>query len=76
MKAIQQIDHLDHLMRKSINLDFPERLCDYQKEYSQYDKIYMQKVSDSIKLVDGHFSVGLPSSYLATDHLFSNVFLV
>jgi hypothetical protein len=60
--AVQELEglkQLDLLVRESMNLDFPDRLID-SKEYSQEDKKFLNKMSQSMQLVDGHYQVGLP----------------
>ena len=41
-------------------MDFPERLSDDKKEYSQEDKRFLASVNSSIFHKDGHYCIGLP----------------
>ncbi|XP_070567324.1 uncharacterized protein [Ptychodera flava] len=54
------MNKLDRLVRHSIDLDFPERMIDDKREHSQEDKKFIQKVNETIELVDGHYKMGLP----------------
>ena len=56
----EQLKHLDRLVRETINMDFPERLSDDKKEYSQEDKRFLASVNSSIFHKDGHYCIGLP----------------
>ena len=42
------------------NYDFSERMVDDVQEYSQEDRQFIDSVSRSIELKDGHYSIGLP----------------
>ncbi|XP_075888907.1 leucine-rich repeat and coiled-coil domain-containing protein 1-like [Nelusetta ayraudi] len=50
---------LENLIRQQIKQDFPEREKE-RLEMSQEDKLFMESVSASIKMVDGHYSIALP----------------
>ena len=45
-------------MQETINLGFPQRDVD-KREWSQEDKIFMEKVSQSSQREKGHFQIGL-----------------
>ncbi|XP_070548923.1 uncharacterized protein [Ptychodera flava] len=60
VEDMEELDKLDRLVRHSIDLDFPERMIDDKREHSQEDKKFMQKVKETIELVDGHYKMGLP----------------
>lgn len=47
-------------MQQQIKYDFPERQHEERLEMSQEDHMLMESVSKSLKLVDGHYSIGLP----------------
>lgn len=51
---------LENLIRQQIKQDFPEREKEERLEMSQEDKLFMESVSASIKMVDGHYSIALP----------------
>lgn len=59
-QAIEDISQLGKLVQETINLDFPERAIDDKREWSQEDKIFMEKVSESLQREKGHFQIGLP----------------
>ncbi|XP_071109438.1 uncharacterized protein [Haliotis cracherodii] len=54
------MNELDRLVRESYNLDFPERLIDDIKQYSQEDKLFLRRIEESIKFVNGHYEMALP----------------
>ncbi|XP_070541303.1 uncharacterized protein [Ptychodera flava] len=60
VEDMEELDKLDRLVRHSIDLDFPERMIDDKREHSQEDKKFMQKVNETIELVDEHYKMGLP----------------
>ncbi|XP_014672653.1 PREDICTED: uncharacterized protein LOC106813111 [Priapulus caudatus] len=60
IREMDEMKKLDHLVRSSINFDFPESITDDKKEDSQEDKRFREKVSSSIRLVDGHYEIRLP----------------
>lgn len=47
-------------MQQQIKYDFPGRQHEERLEMSQEDHMLMESVSKSLKLVDGHYSIGLP----------------
>ncbi len=51
---------LDELTQQQIEQDFPERQHEERLEMSLEDRMFMESVSKSIKLVNGHYSIGLP----------------
>ena len=51
---------LENMYRESLNMDFPEKAVEEKREFSQHDKIFMQKISNSIKKVGGHYELELP----------------
>lgn len=48
------------MLTESINLDFPERLIEDKRENSIEDKIFMDQVSSSLYMDEGHCSIALP----------------
>ncbi|VDI48901.1 Hypothetical predicted protein [Mytilus galloprovincialis] len=60
LTAIHENNKLDSLVRKSINLDFPELLIDDKKENSIEDNYFLKQVNESIEFEDGHYQVALP----------------
>lgn len=51
---------LDELWEKQLKVDFPEASQDEQPGLSREDKRFIESVSESAKLIDGHYSIGLP----------------
>lgn len=51
---------LDELLQQQIRHDFPEQRHEERLEMSIEDHIFMERVTQSAKLVDGHYSIGLP----------------
>ena len=61
--AIQNLEddrRLEQMLQKSFKIDFPERTIDDKKEDSIKDQKFLMKINNSIKLVDGHYQMGLP----------------
>jgi len=54
------VARLDELWEKQLKVDFPETLQDEQPGLSVEDKRFIELVSESTKLIDGHYSIGLP----------------
>ncbi|XP_056125219.1 uncharacterized protein LOC130103060 [Rhinichthys klamathensis goyatoka] len=54
------VARLDELWEKQLKVDFPETLQDEQPGLSVEDKRFNELVSESTKLIDGHYSIGLP----------------
>ncbi|KAL6479681.1 hypothetical protein MHYP_G00107140 [Metynnis hypsauchen] len=61
---------LDDLIHHQMKLDFPEAQQAEKMEMSVEDKRFMDSVSKSVQLIDGHFSIGLPLK--AVDAKFPN----
>ncbi|XP_069128774.1 uncharacterized protein [Argopecten irradians] len=54
-------ESLEDIAKKSINMDFPERLIDDKREPSREDKDFMRQAEQSIHLDNGHYyCVSLP----------------
>lgn len=51
---------IEELLQQQMKYDFPERQHEERLEMSQEDHIFMGKVSNSVKLQDGHYNIGLP----------------
>ncbi|XP_028317687.1 uncharacterized protein LOC114472566 [Gouania willdenowi] len=51
---------LEELTQQQIQFDFPEHNMTEKLEMSSDDKRFMESVSQSAKLVDGHYCIGLP----------------
>lgn len=58
--SCSQKDNLEQQLKFSFNMDFSERAVDDEPEYSVEDKLFLKKVSDSAKLKDNHYEIGLP----------------
>ncbi|XP_046351945.2 uncharacterized protein LOC124132206 [Haliotis rufescens] len=56
----EDMNELDRLVRESYNLDFPERLIDDIKQFSQEDKLFLRRIEESSKFVNGHYKMALP----------------
>lgn len=54
------VARLDELWEGQLKMDFPETLQDEQPGLSREDKRFLELVSESTKLIDGHYSIGLP----------------
>ncbi|KAK7899043.1 hypothetical protein WMY93_019896 [Mugilogobius chulae] len=54
------VARLDELWEKQLKVDFPETQKDEQLGLSKEDELFMESVSESVKIVDGHYSIGLP----------------
>lgn len=50
---------LDELLQQQIRHDFPERQHEERLEMSMEDHVFMERVSQSAKLVNGHYNIGL-----------------
>lgn len=55
------IDNVEQLLVRQYNHDFPERHCDDKAGMSQEDHHFMESVSSSTRLTDGHYSISLPT---------------
>ncbi|XP_034057992.1 uncharacterized protein LOC117536983 [Gymnodraco acuticeps] len=51
---------IEELLKQQVKLDFPEHQHKERLEMSREDHKFMESVSNSVKLVDGHYSIGLP----------------
>ena len=51
---------IKELLKQQVKLDFPEHQHKERLEMSREDHKFMESVSNSVKLVDGHYSIGLP----------------
>ena len=55
------INDLNELYLKSVKLDYPEKTIDDTREYSREDRLFLQKMSSSQKVVEGnHYEYKLP----------------
>lgn len=54
------VSRLDDLWQQQMKLDFPECAQDEQLGWSREDHRFMELVSESVKLEDGHYVIGLP----------------
>ncbi|XP_077073702.1 uncharacterized protein LOC143724510 [Siphateles boraxobius] len=54
------VARLEDLWTQQFKYDFPENAQGEQLEMSKEDQLFMDRVSKSAKLVNGHYSVGLP----------------
>ena len=61
IQEAEQLRNLEHIYRQSVNMDFPENVIQDQKELSQEDHLFMDKVNASIiHQPDDHYEIGLP----------------
>lgn len=51
---------MEALLQQQIKSDFPEHQREERLEMSQEDHAFMEKVSRSVKLHEGHYSIRLP----------------
>ena len=51
---------LDDLWEQQVKLDFPECAQDEQQGLSREGTQFMESAKESVKLLDGHYSIGLP----------------
>ncbi|KAL0177328.1 hypothetical protein M9458_026222, partial [Cirrhinus mrigala] len=54
------VARLEELWAQQFKCDFPESAQSEQLEMSKEDQLFMDRVSESTKLVNGHYSIGLP----------------
>lgn len=54
------VARLDELWEKKLKVDVPETVQDEQLSLSREDQRFMESVSESAELADGHYSIGLP----------------
>ena len=59
-ERIQEDTRLNNLYKRSLDLDFPERVIDDKPEASQEDNKFMDKVLNSLSTQDGHYVMCLP----------------
>ena len=60
IEMIQELKELNQTYQRSVNMEFPELLTNDKREHSMEDKLFLQKVSSSQKVVDGHYQFQLP----------------
>jgi hypothetical protein len=60
IERVQDLRDLNTLYMKSVNLDFPERITEDKPENSQEDKLFLEKVTKSIRVVNDHYEFCLP----------------
>ena len=63
LKQFKEDQQMDHFMQKYFNMDFPERRIDDYREAYVEDKIFMEKMKESLQLKDGHYEIGLPNGW-------------
>ena len=54
------VARLEELWTQQFKYDFPEKDEGEQLEMSKEDQLFMERVTQSAKLIDGHYSIGLP----------------
>lgn len=54
------VTSLDDLWKQQLKADFPESSRDEQMGLSREDRHFMDLVTKSAKLMNGHYSIGLP----------------
>ena len=60
VSKVEEDRRLNQLLRDAINSDFPEGIINEKKEPSQEDRLFLNKVHSSRKVVDGHYEYCLP----------------
>lgn len=58
------VDNVEQLLIQQYNQDFPERHCDERSEMSQEDHLFMESVSSSAHIINGHYYISLPMKKL------------
>ena len=48
------------MLLQQYNYDFPEQACEEKSEMVQEDVQFMKSVTETIKKVNGHYSIGMP----------------
>ncbi|XP_074653635.1 uncharacterized protein LOC141907794 [Tubulanus polymorphus] len=56
----EELKNLESRLVETFNFGFTERTIDDEKQWSQEDRAFMEKVGSQIKLVDGHYEISLP----------------
>lgn len=59
-QSIGSVASLDDLWKQQLKADFPESSRDEQMGLSREDRHFMDLVTKSAKLMNGHYSIGLP----------------
>ncbi|KAL7831402.1 hypothetical protein SRHO_G00309050 [Serrasalmus rhombeus] len=54
------VTRLEELWMQQFKYDFPENALGEQREMSKEDQLFMDRVTTSTKLVNGHYFIGLP----------------
>ncbi|KAI3375568.1 hypothetical protein L3Q82_003880 [Scortum barcoo] len=54
------IANVENLLVQQFNYDFPEKASEEKYEMSREDIQFMDSVNETVKKVDGHYSIGLP----------------
>ena len=54
------VSGVDSMLLQQYNHDFPEQACKEKSEMSREDVQFMKSVTETIKKIDGHYSIGMP----------------
>ncbi|KAK0147979.1 hypothetical protein N1851_012346 [Merluccius polli] len=54
------VSGVDSMLLQQYNDDFPEQACEEKSEMSREDVQFMKSVTETIKKVNGHYSIGMP----------------
>lgn len=54
------VSDVDSMLLQQYNHDFPEQACEEKSEMSQEDVQFMKSVTETIKKVNGHYSIRMP----------------
>lgn len=54
------IANVENMLLQQFNNDFPERACEEKQEMSREDIQFINSVSETVTMIDGHYSIGLP----------------
>jgi len=60
IEMLHELKELNQTYQRSVNMEFPELLTNDKREHSVEDKLFLQKISSSQKVVDGHYQLQLP----------------
>ena len=54
------VSGVDNMLLQQYNHDFPEQACEEKSEMLREDVQFMKSVTETIKKVNGHYSIGMP----------------
>jgi hypothetical protein len=66
VEKLEEIQKLAELYKQAVNRDFSENLSMEKKEHSQQDKLFLEKISSSTEMKNGHYQISLPLKHPST----------